>query len=166
MLMPSLAMPPSLLAGLDDAERGIAATWWDGLDAADQLEFVRSWDVRADSGAWVGVVSDGRLEWHPVPMALVGRFVGRADRVDHALAKQQLFDFVANHEEIQFFLVEGRFHICRSHPAAREVIRQGWLPADFRCPLEDRACPMRAILAVEPGRSVVFDVVPAPPRRG
>lgn len=153
-----LPMPPELTDGLSEPEIKRTRIWWLGLSLAEQAEFAQAYHARADDGSWYATVGDGELRWHRLPVELVGHFVDPEDRADHDLARQQLLEFVSNHEEIAFFLVEGAFHICRAHPSARAVIRQGFIPADFECPLSDAACPMRRILAVCPGRAVQLDV--------
>lgn len=156
-----LPIPHALLADLPAEEQTAARQWWATLTPQQQLDFTLSWDQRADDGAWFGAVSDGVLEWHPLPVELVGEFVDPVNDADHHLFKQQLLEYVSNHEDIQFFMVDGALHICRAHPAARGVIRAGRLPADFTCPNADDACPMRRLLARCPGKDVLFDVRPA-----
>lgn len=51
-------------------------------------------------------------------------------------------------------MTERSFHLCRSHAAARAVIAAGRVPHDFACPLADASCPMRALLAEAPGKSL------------
>jgi hypothetical protein len=60
---------------------------------------------------------------------------------------QDLREFVDSHEELGFFLGERRFHICRAHPAALQVVTGGLIPAGFRCPAGDADCPFAAASA-------------------
>lgn len=92
---------------------------------------------------------------------LRGRLVDEENRVDDRLARQQLLEFVNNHEEIQFFLIEREFHVCRSHPGAQACLKSGVIPKGFACGARPAAdCPMMKILEAAGGRSV--ELVPVP----
>ncbi len=150
-----MEIPKDLLANLssEDIEKTVA--WWRGLSREAQLEFVQCWDARTDDTALHGVSRDGDIEWHELPIELRGRLMDDEDRVDDRLARRQLLDFVNNQEEIQFFLVDRKFHICRSHPGARACLKSGVIPKGFRCErgaVDD--CPMMKILDAANGRSV------------
>lgn len=147
-------IPEDLLAGLEDDARAETLAWWSTLDEAAQLEFTQCWDTRADDTSLHGVCHDGAIEWHPLPIELRGRIVDEQDRIDDRLARQQLLEFVNGRPEIQFFLAERRFHICRSHVAARACLRSGLVPRTFGCPAGAEACPMMRIVAAAGGRSV------------
>jgi hypothetical protein len=148
------APPDDLLAPLNDEERARTTAWWSTLNDDAQLEFARMWDERADDTALFGTCADGDITWHEIPIELRGALIDEENDIEHKQAKQQLLEYIANHEEIHFFLVDRQFHICRAHPVARDVIRAGHLPADFVCPVDEASCPMRTILAACPGRSV------------
>lgn len=150
---------PSELLDDNPAERQQQVrSWWAELSPAAQEEFARMWDERTDDTAYAAAAHDEGIEWHPLPIELVGRFVDEQDELDHDEAKQSLLEFVNNHEEIGFFLVRRGFHICRAHKAAQDVICKGFLSADFKCPLDDENCPMRTIAVAAGGRNVAFDV--------
>jgi hypothetical protein len=156
-------VPDDLLRDLDAEARHETRAWWATLDDDARLEFVRCWDARSDDTALHGVCHDGQIEWHALPLELRGRIVDEEDRIDDRLARQQLLEFVNNQPEIQFFLVERKFHICRSHVAATACLRSGVIPRGFRCPAGEEACPMARILAAAGGRSV--ELVPGPMTR-
>ena len=156
-------LPGFLMPNATPGEAEEIARWWASLPAEVQSECLSLWDPRADDPALSRTAADGTTRWHPLPIQLLGRLVDDETRRETRMHKQQLFDYIANHEEVQFFLQERHFHICRSHPAAREVIRNGLLPATFRCPLElqgeaqgraRRDCPMRAVLVAARRQSI------------
>jgi hypothetical protein len=78
--------------------------------------------------------------------------------------RQDLIEYLNAHPEIDFFLGERRFHICRAHAEARRVLATGGIPHDFACPLQRRACPFARALSGQPGRAIVLSV--HTPRRG
>lgn len=150
--------PPEMLEGLDDAERHRTTTWWSTLNAEAKAEFVQLWDARADDTALYGTTVDGRLTWHELPIELRGALIDEENDREHKELKSQLREYISNHEDIQFFLVDKRFHICSAHAAARAVIRDGVLPRSFVCPVNPATCPMHNILQACPGRSVALTV--------
>lgn len=80
------------------------------------------------------------------------RFVESSQDVDPPTV--DLYEYLVNHE---VFLVDGpKAHICTAERTARDALRRGRLPADFRCPRGSSACPMRRLLGHVPGRDVVF----------
>lgn len=146
--------PEDLLAPLSDHARARATAWWAGLSPTARAEFVQLWDTRTDDTALYGACEDGRLVWHELPIELRGTIVDTDDDDDHQAQKQQLLEYIANHEDVQFFLVERRLHICRAHAGARAVITAGLLRSDFVCPAKDVACPMATILGASGGGAV------------
>jgi hypothetical protein len=90
---------------------------------------------------------------------VIGRFVDAArcdEPCDDLDASDDLYEYLVNHE-LSF---EGgrRYHICSAHPEARAALRAGRIPAGFRCPLANEACPMRAILRRAPGCDVRLSI--------
>jgi flagellar motor switch/type III secretory pathway protein FliN len=66
------------------------------------------------------------------------------------------YEYLVNHE---ITLDDGpKYHICTQHEAAESVVRAGTIPATFSCPLGRSSCPMRRLLAIDPGRSLRLDV--------
>jgi hypothetical protein len=57
---------------------------------------------------------------------------------------------------------DREFRICTAHPEARRVLTRRHLPATFRCPRADAACPMDAPLQLTRGRDVRFAACAAP----
>jgi hypothetical protein len=90
------------------------------------------------------------------PRGVTARFVEDSGTDDEGL---DFYEYLVNHDIV---LDDGRrFHICSAHPQARQVLASGLLPAGFRCPIGRDECPMRAILAVSPGRHVRLALAPA-----
>jgi len=139
----TLELPSALASAVPESDLPALRHWWARLPALQQTELRRLWDPRADDIAWTERSSE---DWEPLPIRLQGRTVEDPELgPDTRLAKQQLLDFILNHEEIVFFLEERSFHICRWHTQARDVLAAGLLPAGFRCTLRGDACPMRVI---------------------
>jgi hypothetical protein len=70
------------------------------------------------------------------------------------------YEYLVNHE---ISLSDTRsYHVCTQHEAAAAVVRAGLIPAAFACPLGRADCPMRRVLAVEPGRSLRLEVDAGP----
>lgn len=155
-------IPEQLLHDLTEEDCTKTLDWWTTLHPETQLEFAQCWDQRSDDTALHGISRDGKIEWHPLPIELRGRIVDDDDRIDDRLARQELLEYINGHE-IQFFLVDRGFHICRAHAGARACLRAGLIPKHFVCERESADCPMRAILAHTKGRSV--ELVPIMPRR-
>ena len=149
-------MPGSLLESLDVSQRLEAEAWGSLLPDTARRDFTGMWDQRAEDTAWAGYLDGEHPVWQELPIELVGELTDDDANFEHEELKQSLLEYINNHEEVQFFLVERSFHICRAHAAARKVLRQGYLPAGFTCPLGDSDCPMRAILLYAGGKSVVI----------
>ena len=156
-------VPKELLSSLTHEDRIKTLTWWETLEPEAQLEFSQCWDDRSDDTALHGVSRGGEIEWHPLPIELRGRIVDEENRIDDRLARQQLLEFINNHEEVQFFLVDGGFHVCRDHVGARACLRAGVIPKAFSCGKPAHACPMQRILHTAGGQSV--ELVPIGPKR-
>ncbi|MGE0548794.1 MAG: hypothetical protein AB7O24_23960 [Kofleriaceae bacterium] len=151
-------LPAALAQGIAESARERTEAWWMSLPEGIRAELVQLCDERAEATGWYGSVVDGELHWHELPIELRGALVDEENDPEHRMFKQQLLEYISNHEEVQFFLADGSFHICRAHPAARAVICSGLLPARFECPIADQACPMRTIIAAAGGRSVTLSV--------
>jgi hypothetical protein len=98
-----------------------AARWWAGLAPEERVELARRW-------------SPAKL-----------RFVAYRDPPrDPPTWNQDLYEYVVGHD-LKFFLeatTRTFFVGCRAHALAREALREGRIPADFRCPLDRADCPM------------------------
>ncbi len=151
-------LPEGLVDILSVSQLDSAILWWRTLSLGSKMEFVRMWDARAENCAYYGYVEGERLVWQELPIELRGRFVDEEALVEHDEYKRQLLEYVNNHEEVQFFLTERSFHICRSHKKARDCIANGLIPASFVCPLSSKECPLLHVLAQRPGKSVAIDV--------
>jgi hypothetical protein len=162
--MKNASPPAALLAGQSEAERQRTAVWWRTIDAESQAEFLQAFDSRADRTDFYGLVEDGKIRWHELPIELRGALSDDENDVEHRQFKQQLLEYISKHEDVQFFLVDRKLHICRAHPAARAAIQSGVIPAAFVCPLADADCPMRHIIDHCGGRSVRLSPVVLPSR--
>ncbi len=150
-------MPAPFLVVRSPAEIAAVARWWMGLSPETRDECRRLWDPRADDPAATCDASGETPAWHTLPIQLAGRLVDEETRRETRIGKQELFDYIVNHEDVSFFLKDPpRRHMCRSHAAARDVIANGLLPSGFRCPLDRRDCPMRGLLAGANGKSIEF----------
>jgi hypothetical protein len=124
--------PAMLRKGLSPTQQTAAERWWASLAAAQQRS--------------LGVPRERAL--------LVGRFVEPAEPEE---STRDLYEYLVNHE---LWLEDGRpYFICTAHAGARKVLRRGRIPATFRCPRAERACPMRAILDAAGGRDVRLEVI-------
>lgn len=132
-------LPAALSLGLTPADRQLAARWWDALDEAVQ-NAVRALVERHDS-----LACDG--EWHELSIELRGRFVDPEDAREDETWCDDLVEYINAHPEVGFHLEERRFHICRAHRAAREVIAAGRVPAGFVCPVASDGCPFQGASA-------------------
>jgi len=158
---PSMQLPDDLVDNATPEQALAAEQWWEELSARTRADFSLMWDQRAEDSALYGFVDGDELVWRELPLELVGEFIEPDSApFSHDELQQQLLEFVNNHEEIEFFIVERKFHICRAHAAARQIVVDGILPADFSCPLSSGDCPMRRLLELEPGKSLRFVVRP------
>jgi hypothetical protein len=131
--------PTDLITNLNDEERARTTAWWTTLNDEAQLEFIAMWDARADDTALFATCADGDITWHEIPIELRGALLDEENDVEHKQAKQQLLEYIANHEEISFFLVDRKFHICRAHPAARALLLVAAV-ATVACSFEPSTC--------------------------
>lgn len=126
--------PALLTRGLSAPQRFDVTSWWRGLAPADRR------GLRADVGR--------------PPAGVVGHFVeaGSPDAREDNDGPSDYYEYLVNHE----ISLEDRrvFHICSAHPEARAVLTAGEIPAGFRCPRADAACPMRVLLDLAPGSNL------------
>lgn len=158
MLAAMHALPGEVLAPLRGDQRAKTLAWWEALSDEERAEFVTLWDARSDDTALFAARVEGRTEWHPLPIRLRARFdLDPAAAREDAAWKAQLREWIDGHEDIDFFLVSRRFHVCRAHRVAREGVCRGVIPAGFVCPLRDTTCPFTTALALAPGASLVLE---------
>lgn len=158
--MPEIpSMPRAALVGLDAAARKKARTWWARLAPSARLDFLARWDERSDDTSLYGEVqTDGSVAWRELPLEVRGLIVeGRTDGRPSRW-NAELYDYLVAHPEAVVVLAGKAFHVCRAHPAAHEVLRQGHLPADFVCPLAEERCPLRRLADAAGGKDVCFGV--------
>ncbi|HVJ21155.1 MAG TPA: hypothetical protein VM686_37345 [Polyangiaceae bacterium] len=118
-----------------------------GLSAPQRQEFDQWWNTLATPDRYA-------LRQHPgrAPAGVIARFVDAERPDDDGNENVDFYEYLVNHE---LSLEDGRtFHICSRHPAARALLARGWIPADFQCPREEAACPMRALLKAGNGSNV------------
>jgi hypothetical protein len=172
-------LPAGLWKKLPLAARDRLSLWWSTLSTKEQREVILLYSQSADKkllplGAGslrlVGRFIDGNeeslSEEHRTTRQKVDLFEANPDKLpaylsiyeanqaDDALSFWSLLEFVSNHEDHGFFLEVRTAHVCRAHREARRVLCQGFLPVNFDCPLSNKACPMRQLLAISPGNSL------------
>ena len=151
--MPRAPIPLEALEGLDEAEQRKAEQWWDGLNDSARAEFSLKWDSRNDDTSLIGTRDEtGAIVWNPLPLQLRGLLIEGRDADEDW--DEDYYEYVLNHPEGVVFLAGRTFHICRAHAVARQTLRSGVVPADFSCPLEDAACPLRRLADAGCGKSV------------
>ena len=133
-------------------EREHLDNWWQRLERLDRRALNRFWEIDAGHGA------DGRAGWVGLDFVPALRRDAAADALDADDAARDFHEYVDNHPELVYHVPVPTFHICRSHAAARDVVRRGHLPADFACPLRRATCSMRALLARAPGCDARLDL--------
>lgn len=143
--------PPALTHGLLPADRALAARWWSDLDESSRNAVRALVDRRLDS---FSTNEDG--EWHELSIELRGRFVDPMDAREDDTWCDDLIEYINAHPEVGFHLEERRFHICRAHRAARDVIAAGRVPAEFECPVADDRCPFQRASSVAGGCTIVL----------
>ncbi len=169
-------LPHHLSKGCSAAELDRVRQWWTSLSIREQRSLVALCDPRADACPYHRAQRpDGYTAWNGVNIRVKGRFVDATkDREQGPEADRDgrrdedcggrlgdfpidFYEYLVNHE---LSLGEMRsYHICTQHEAAAEVVRAGMIPATFACPLGRADCPMRRVLAVEPGRSLRLEAV-------
>ena len=151
--------PEALFFGQSEVERKRTVEWWSGLGPESQAEFLRAFDSRADRTDLYGRIENGRIRWHELPIELRGGLIDEENDSEHRMFKAQLLEYISNHEDVQFFFVEKKLHICRAHSEARAAIQAGEIPNAFVCPLQDANCPMRRIVDLAGGAVTLTPVL-------
>jgi hypothetical protein len=156
-------IPDTVLLALLPEEIASTNEWWATLTSSAQQELVRLWDTRSDScGFEYTLEPDGSHSWTPIQID-IGAMYQHPDKAStHHTWNRDLYEYIVSHPEVKVLaqFAERKFHICRSHSQARAAIETGVIPAEFACPFADEHCPMRALLAVAPGHSVIFFAKP------
>ena len=156
-------IPSQLVEGLSIADGRAVAIWWTALDRAAQVEVVALWDGQQDE-CFFGASRDA--PGAPAPVVIGGRFVPHDDAWGLSEWGPSYFEHLLNHPELVILdQPETRtFHICTAHEAARAVLAEGRVPAQFTCPLGSLSCPMRRLLDLAPNHSL--HLIPAASRPG
>lgn len=153
-------LPEHVLENLTPEERERTIRWWWSISHQDRADIELLWDERAEDSAFVGELKDNEIIWHSLPIKLIGMFVDEENPIDRKLELSHLYEYIANHNATFFLENRTFFRICRAHPVAREALRNGLIPASFECPFAHQDCPMKKILAVQPGKSVLVEIHP------
>lgn len=129
-------LPRALGRRVPAAERSKVESWWKSLDSSAKRS-LRGRELNA-------------------AIELRGRFLDPEDAVENEMWRLDLIEYINNHPELRFHLEERKFHICRAHAVAREVIRTGVVPGAFVCPVRNAACPFEAASKLGDGRPLVL----------
>lgn len=153
------AFPLPLFVRDHPADAHVVQDWWDTLSEADRSELLVLWSRRGNDCRFSRTADgDDPPAWHRLPI-VTAEFTDDdqpgddwvPDWIDHLLSNPEEVWVWPTHRVIVF----RTFHTgCTAHPAARAVLRTGFIPHDFACPLASADCPMRKLLDREPGRSV------------
>jgi hypothetical protein len=145
--MPS-AVPPALVGSVGETEHGKLESWWDGLDETSRNAITEL----CSGGGDIALERD----WFGVSIELHGRFIDPEDALEQEMWTEDLIEYINNRPEMRFHLEERRFHICRAHAAAREIVRTGVIHGHFTCPAANDACPFEAASDLGDGRALVL----------
>jgi len=149
-------------ASLSKAELQQTEAWWSQLSEAKQVEIIQLYDVESKQNTKDREEDEG-LEF--VPIAVHGEFVEelnskRREWINNDYWRQGFVEYVMNQDDrdfMQVFIAGRRFHfggVCMAHPKAKKALKQGFISANYTCPYQDKACPMRKLLNVQPGKSL------------
>lgn len=145
---------------MNDTELQQTEAWWNQLSEAKRAEIQQMYDVESKNKFINDREEDEGLEL--VSIAVYGEFVEEEIRnnrewSDNELWRKGFLEYLHNHE-ISITGAWGRhFHMggtCQAHPKAKKALKRGFIPANYTCPYQDKACPMRKLLSVQPGKSL------------
>jgi hypothetical protein len=146
-------LPRTVLLALPPGDMPAVEAWWTSLDSPTQLELTHLWEKRSDSCSFARASDgDGAHHWMALPIRVGARLVDAEDGADRDDWNEDLYEYRVAHQAD--FPILRTFHICTAHAKARSVLAQGFIPADFVCPLANERCPMRKLLALKPGYSI------------
>jgi hypothetical protein len=148
-------LPPALTHALAPADRTLADRWWSALDDTARHAVRALTDRRLDTIALAPIEG----EWHELSIELRGRVVDPEDAREDDTWCDDLIEYINGHPEVAFHLEERRFHICRAHRAARDVISTGRVPARFTCPAANDRCPFKEASSLASGRPLVLTAI-------
>lgn len=144
---------PEGIEGLSGSSAATATSWWNGLPAQVQEELSISWSVEAESCSYAR--DEG--EWKSLPVLVGAEFFPQEDEPEEGADwNQDFYEYLINNPELAIHYRGRIYHICRSHPAAREVLKAGRIPADFACGWKRTDCPMKTVLGLNPGHGIRF----------
>jgi hypothetical protein len=152
-------IPADLLSAIPPGSEGVARQWWGALSEDDRRQVAGLWDARREVHFFSPQADEaGRVdEWGQVPRVRGGRFVPPDDAWGLSEWGPGYFEHLLEHPElVLLWEPAGRtFHIgCTRHQAARSCLASGRVPAEFVCPVDSPACPLRPIRGARltPGR--------------
>ena len=151
------ALPEDLVASLPGDERAAVHAWWAQLPQQAKQELAVHWDARAASCSHSWIDEGGEARWEEMPILVGVRFLPPDEQDDPDDAwNVDFYEYLINNPELGFLHNGRTFHICRTHPVARTVLKAGVIPAEFRCPMAGRECPMQNLLQQRAGSRVVL----------
>ena len=144
---------------MKEAELQKTEDWWNQLSEEEQVEINQLYDVEQGDRA----AEENGVEL--VPIAVYGEFVEEEDSkrrewLNNDYWRQGFVEYLINHEhahDVQVMFSGRVWHLggtCREHPKALKTLKDGFIPANYTCPLKDKACPMRKLLSFQPGKSL------------
>ena len=146
-------IPQQLVADLPTGLRSDVETWWGSLTDEARRTLTCQWEPEADECRFSLYFREDESEWRKLSFEALAEEEEEADDWEQ---KRDFFEYAVNHE-LLFKDHQGRTtHVCRAHKAARQLIKEGKIPANFVCPVNDQACPMREIVKMAGGKSVRF----------
>jgi hypothetical protein len=122
------------------------------LSERERQDLLATWDERQESAFFTPEAPD---TWDELPVVIGGRFIPAENPFIAPEWHADYFEYLLKYPELMLMEKPTRPLAlgCIAHPEARETLRSGCIPAGFTCPLENADCPMRQLLAREPGHS-------------
>ena len=139
-------------ARLNDAEIRETEDWWNQLSEDAKIELnqlynnVESGDKEAEENG---------VEF--ISIAVHRKFVEEEEQTQREINHNEIWqwgfvEYLVNHE--RFSTRKPTFYLCQAHPKARQALIDGFIPADYTCPHQDKNCPMRKLLSYYSGKSL------------
>lgn len=132
-------LPVQLLAQLQPVEKSNVETWWLKLRAEKQQELAQLFAQEKKEHSIAGAAHSGSIF-----IEFTASAVGEPDPpTPDEVWLDELIDLYEYYEDrgilpIRTIHVRGT---CTAHPVAREILRNGKIPASFSCPAGNAACP-------------------------
>jgi len=145
-------LPAALVERVPADEWLVVRAWWSGLAEDDRMDLRTQWSIED--------LDFEEPHDDALTVLLAARFVDTSAQEARITREQEQEDLDAHNEWRSERGASGRtFRVgCQAHPTARQALRAGLIPADFRCPFAHERCPMRELLSRRPGHAVVLTV--------